>query len=120
MENQTNNIPANPAETEPKSEVKEKKKVAKPTVEDPKFRLNVYRNGMVRSDISKNLFREMSAKHGDVMRAISSNNWQTMDEIVDAYWEMERRLKFEMGRTRKKIETAVMELVEVTLVTIKL
>jgi hypothetical protein len=119
MENE-NNLTNQTESSEQKPEVKEKKKVVKPIVEDPKFRLNVYKNGMVRSDISKNLFREMSAKHGDVMRAISSNNWQTMDEIVDAYWEMERRLKFEMGRTRKKIESAVAELVEVTLVTIRM
>jgi hypothetical protein len=87
---------------------------AKPAIQ--KYRLNVYRNGLVRSEISRGMFHDMSAKYGDIMRSVSSSKWMTIDEIVDNYWAMERRLKFEMGRTRKKIVDAVNELVATTLI----
>lgn len=78
------------------------------------YRLNLHKgNGQLRSEISKGVYYEMSRRHGDIIRAISNNKFQTMDEICDDVWAAERR-NFNRGhdRTRKQIEEAVADLLE--------
>lgn len=80
-------------------------------VEEPKtykYKLFLYlRNGIMRPEIASNVFRNLSIKYGDIMRAISPNKFQTTDEIVESYWALERRMKLEMKRTRKQILDAI-------------
>ena len=86
-------------------------------VEEPRYKMNLYKpNGILRSEIPRQVYANMSAKYGDIMRAVPSYKFATMDEIVEIYWELERRLKFDMGRTRPKIAAAVEEMVAADLV----
>ena len=78
------------------------------------YKLNLYKgNGQLRSEISKGVFYEMSRRHGDIIRAISTNKFHTIDEICENVWAAERK-NFNRGhdRTRKQIEEAVSDLVE--------
>jgi len=78
------------------------------------YRLNLYKgNGQLRSEISKGVFYEMSRRHGDIIRAISTNKFHTIDEICENVWAAERK-NFNRGhdRTRRQIEEAVLDLVE--------
>ena len=87
---------------------------------DVQVKLNVYTPaGSVRSSISTELLYDASSKYGDIMRAISSTRWMTLDEVCDETWRIEKKLKHPSNRTRKAIEDAVNSLVERSLVIIK-
>lgn len=108
------------------SVVESPKKEIKKTTPSPsanrilEYKLDLYnKRGEIRSSLSKELVRQASAQYGDIMRAIPSNKWVTLNEIVDSYWEIEKRFNFDMGRTRKKIEMAVNELVNNSIVVTK-
>lgn len=95
------------------------KKVESPKPEVLSYRLNLYKgNGQLRSEISKGVFYEMSRRHGDIIRAISTNKYHTLDEICENVWAAERK-NFNRGhdRTRKQIEEAVSDLAETGCVT---
>jgi hypothetical protein len=65
----------------------------------PMYKNNMYRNGNIRTDISRQVLYEMASKYGDILPAISSTKWVTADEIADTYWRMStaRRTKNERG-----------------------
>ena len=102
----------------PKTTVRPKQKVV--IITDPRFRLNVYTpSGNVRQSIPVEMYRDACVRYGDIMRAISSTRWMTMDEVCQATWDIEKRLKHPSNRTRKVIESAVTDLVERSLVVVK-
>lgn len=115
-----------PSQPAPKPAPKPTPKVDAPVVQkseskthksEPLYRLDLYRpNGEMRADISRGLYLDMSKRYGDIMRAIPTNKWITLEEIVQGYWEMDKRLRWEMNRTRKQIESAVFALLEATMV----
>lgn len=78
-----------------------------------KYKLNVYNNsGLIKPSISVAVFYDMSKRHGDIMRSVSSTKWMSMDEICNAVWQIERKMKYPGNRGRKSIEAAVLDLVE--------
>lgn len=78
-----------------------------------RFRLNVYGpNGTLRSNIKTEIYYDVIRRYGDIVRCISSNHWVTEDELCDAVWTMERKMKHPTGRTRKQILAALNELIE--------
>ena len=100
------------ASSEPKQ-----KKVRQPVI--TQFRLDLYNaKGEIRPSFPKEVVRNQIAQYGDVLRAISSNQWHTMDELVEAYWELERRFKWD-SRTRKSIESAINDLVSSGIVIVR-
>jgi len=91
----------------------DKKKVR----EEFKFKLNVYgANGTLRSSIPTAIYQDMAIRFGDIMRAVSSTRWMTMDEVCNSVWQIEKKMKHPSNRTRKSIEDAVAELVERTMI----
>ena len=74
----------------------------------------------MRSEISKAAFTEMFRKWGDIIRAISANKFQTLDEICTEVWEIEKRT-FNRGhdRTRVQIEECVKELIQFNALLVK-
>ena len=86
----------------------------RPTPAPLTYRLNLYNgNGQLRSEIGKGVFYDMSRKYGDIIRAIRSRKFQTVDELCDVVWAAERR-NFNRGhdRTRPQIEEAIKDLAE--------
>ena len=82
-----------------------------------KYRLNVYTpTGIVRSSIPGAVLQDMGKKNGDIMRAISSIKWMTIDEICEETWRIETRMRNPSNRSRKNIEDAIDELIERSLV----
>lgn len=80
----------------------------------PQYRLHLHKpNGQLRVEIPKAIFTEMSGRWGDIIRCISENRFQTVDQICEAVWAMERRT-FNRGhdRTRAKIEECIIQLHE--------
>lgn len=97
----------------------------KPSVPLPRtvisYKMNIYRsNGQLRPDISKAVFLEMSRRWGDIMRVISNNRFQTIDEICETVWAAERRI-FNRGhdRTRKQIEECISDLIAADFVLVR-
>jgi hypothetical protein len=90
----------------------------KKIIEEPlRYKLNVFGpNGGLRAGIPTSVYHDMCVRYGDIMRAISSTRWMTMDEVCDAVWEIEKKMKYPSNRTRKLIEMAVAELMERTMV----
>ena len=82
-----------------------------------KYRLNVYSPaGTIRHSIPIAILQDMGKKHGDIMRAISSIRWMTLDEICSETWRLETKMKNPSNRSRKNIEDSVNELIERSLV----
>lgn len=70
-------------------------------------------SGQVRSELSRGVVYEMSSKWGDIIAAISSNRWSTLEDMVQAVWEREKKQYLKsITRTRRQIEEAVLELTE--------
>jgi len=84
---------------------------------ESKYKLHLYTsNGLLRAEIARGTYAEFSRRYGDVMRAIHSSNWQTMFEILTAYKNLTKRLKFEIPRSSEQISSAVEEMVNAGLV----
>jgi hypothetical protein len=100
-------------------EIKETK-IEKKTKHQPielKYKLNVYSpSGTLRHAISASVYQDMCIRYGDIMRAVSSTRWMTMEEISDSTWQIEKKMKNPANRTRKAIESAIGELVERTMI----
>lgn len=89
-------------------------------VKPTKYKLNLYTsNGLLRNEISRGIFADMSRRHGDVMRAVPSGYWNTMDEIVGNYNGLVRRLRFGFQKAPEQIASAVIEMVEAGLIVMK-
>jgi len=97
-------------------EVKEKKdKSKKSDISEPlKVKKNLYlANGQIRGEISKSVLHTMIARWGDIIHIVPSNQWCTVDEIVQMVWEWEKKqYRKSFTRTRKQIEDGVRELLE--------
>jgi hypothetical protein len=84
---------------------------------EPTFKMAAHdKNGNLRETISVEIFRELARKHGDIMRAISSNRWVTINEICEDVWRFEKRLKNPTVRTRRQVESALWELLDANVV----
>lgn len=78
-----------------------------------KFKLHIYSpNGNVRQTIPRSIYVDMCAKHGDVIHAMSSVKWMTLDEICDSTWRIEKKMLHPSNRSRKSIETALQEMLD--------
>ena len=98
----------------------EKKKAQTVTVTIPRYKLNLYLpNGLLRPEIARGTFTQISAKYGDIMRAISLNHWCTFSEIEVAYINLGKRLRFEPMRTSEQIANAIKEMSEMGLIEMK-
>lgn len=76
-----------------------------------KYKLDLYQpNGLLKVELSRGSFHIMSNKWGDVIRAISGTKWVTMEEIIEYYRIIEKKLRFEYNRTDFDIINAVEEL----------
>lgn len=76
-----------------------------------KYRLDLYTSrGLLKASIPKAVFAEMSRKYGDVIRSVHSSKWSTIDEIVESYYNLDKRLRFEIRKTVDQIKLAVEEM----------
>jgi hypothetical protein len=78
------------------------------------YKLNMRdENGQVRQSLPSGLVYEMSRKWGDIIASISSNRWSTLEDMVQAVWEREKKQYLKsITRTRRQIEEAISELTE--------
>lgn len=89
-------------------------------LENKQYKLNVYGdNGSIRSSLPSAFFTEMSRKYGDLLKAISPNQWRNLDTVCEEVWRWEKRMKHPSNRTRKGILQGIQELVERTMVITK-
>lgn len=85
-----------------------------------KYKLNLYTpNGLLRPEISKGTFAEMSARYGDIIRAASMSYWSTLDELYQSYLNLAKRLRFEPLRSKEQIEIALEEMIIAGLIDFK-
>lgn len=105
-------IPQDVIETAPK--VAPEKKVTQPSVpSEVQYRLNVFNaSGNVKSSVQSSVYQDVSKRHADVIRSISSTKWMTVDEILDKIWQLEKKMRYPSNRTRKSVESAIKELIE--------
>lgn len=95
-------------------------KVNRNVASELQYRLNVYSHtGNVKPSISAPIYQDMCRRHGDIMRSISSTKWMTMDEILKAVWQLEKKMRYPSNRTRKAVDTAMGELIEREFVVIR-
>ena len=86
-------------------------------VKSIKYKMNLYTsNGLLRAQISRGVFGDMSRRHGDVMRAVSSGQWNTMEEIIVNYNNLAKRLRFDTKKSPDQIEAAVKDMTEAGLI----
>ena len=89
-------------------------------VKSIKYKMNLYTsNGLLRAQISRGIFGDMSRRYGDIMRAVSSGQWSTIEEIVTVYNGLVKRLRFNNVKTPEQIESAVKEMAEAGLILTK-
>ena len=89
-------------------------------VKSIKYKMNLYTpNGLLRAQISRGVFGNMSRRHGDIMRAVSSGQWVTIEEIIVTYNSLVKRLRFNIIKTPDQIELAVKEMAEAQLILTK-
>jgi hypothetical protein len=98
--------------------------VIEPIIEAPvksiKYKMNLYTsNGLLRAQISRGIFGDMSRRHGDIMRAVSSGQWVTIEEIITVYNSLVKRLRFNVIKSPDQIEAAVKEMAEAGLILMK-
>lgn len=80
---------------------------------ETKYRLDLYtHNGLLRPEIPRAVFADMSKSYGDIIRAISSSAWVTIEEIIESYQNLQKRLRFDLNRSNEQIEQAVISMVE--------
>ena len=86
-------------------------------VKSIKYKMNLYTsNGLLRAQISRGVFGDMSRRHGDVMRAVSSGQWSTIEEIIVNYNNLAKRLRFDTKKSPDQIEAAVKDMTEAGLI----
>ena len=91
-----------------------------PPLKSIKYKMNLYTsNGLLRAQISRGIFGDMSRRYGDIMRAVSSGQWSTIEEIVTVYNGLVKRLRFNNVKTPEQIESAVKEMAEAGLILTK-
>ena len=121
MEESTGSLNLEPSRN--KSDNKKEKEHKKPqslVIEPTRYRLNVYNHsGTLKNSIPVAVFQDMSIRYGDIMRAVSATRWMTMDEICDASWQIEKKMKYPSNRTRKAIEIAIFDLIERSMIITK-
>jgi len=82
-----------------------------------RYKMDLYTpNGLLREGISRAVFAAMSSRYSDIMRAVPSNQWSTMDEIVSNYFNMIKRLRINYNITAEQIISAVTEMTEAGLI----
>lgn len=84
-----------------------------------RYRLSLYdRRGNIKTDIPAAIVYDAGARWGDIIRQIPSQQGSTVDEIVEAVWDYERRHKFRKtpDRTRAQIESAIRDLAEKSII----
>lgn len=90
------------------------------TNEIPQYRLNVFNTaGNIKQSISTSIYQDVSRRHGDIIRSLSSTQWLTMDELLEKVWQLEKKMRYPSDRTRKSVELAIKELIERELVSIR-
>lgn len=100
--------------TEP---VESPKPVAPPKPTPPqqvvKYKLNLYTNaGIIKQSFSGAVMHDVTKQYGDIMKAISSTRFMTMDEVCESVWTIERKMRHPSNRTRKAIGIAVQDLID--------
>lgn len=85
-----------------------------------RYKMNLYTpSGLLRAEISKSAFSQISVRYGDIVRAVSLNHWSTLDEIVQSYYNLSKRLRFEPLRSKEQISKALDEMVEAGMTEVK-
>ncbi len=85
-----------------------------------KYKLDLYQaNGLLKTEIPRGLFHDMSVRYGDVLRAIPSGRWLEFQEIVSYYRILEKRLRYEHNRTDDILQAALTELIDAGIVKTK-
>ena len=91
--------------------------VVEESVKVARYKMDLYTpNGLLREGISRAVFAAMSSRYSDIMRAVPSNQWSTMDEIVNNYFNMIKRLRINYNVTAEQIISAVNEMTEAGLI----
>ena len=95
-----------------------------PTPQEPlvelRYKMNLYSpNGLLRSSLARGTFTIMSTKYGDIIRSISLNHWCTFPEIVGAYANLAKRLRFQPLRSPEQIEAAIKDMIEAGMIEVK-
>jgi len=94
--------------------------VPKPVKADLQYRLNIFNTaGNMKPSVSVPLYQDMCRRNGEVIRALSSTKWMTIDEILKAVWQIETKMRHPSNRTRPSIENAMKELIEREMVSVR-
>lgn len=107
----------------------EKPKAVEPKVTEPskpqivvdlQYRLSVFSpSGTIKPSVSVPMYQDMCRRNAEIIRSLSSTKWMTMDEILEKVWQMEKKMRYPSGRTRKSVETAIKELLEREMVDVR-
>lgn len=115
-----------PKVAEPKQVDKPKAEPAKAVVEAPKpaeeaqYKLNIFNTaGNLKPSVPVPVYQDMCRRNAEIIRSLSSNKWMTMDEILEKVWHLETKMRHPVNRTRKNVESAIKELVEREMVSVK-
>jgi hypothetical protein len=83
------------------------------SVADSQYRLNVYTaSGTIRPNIKPAIYLEVAKQHGDILRALNSRKWMTVDEICELVWRYERKMLHPSNRSKPSIVAALDALVD--------
>lgn len=89
-------------------------------IPEKRYKMNLYTtSGLLRPELARGTFTTMSTRYGDIIRSISMNHWCTFEEIVAAYSNLSKRLKFEIRRTPSDIEAAITTMIEAGMIEVK-
>lgn len=85
-----------------------------------KYTLDLYQsNGLLKAEISRASFHDISVRFGDVLRAIPSGRWLNMEDIISYYRNLEHRLRYDKNRSDADLISAVNEMVAAGIVKTK-
>lgn len=94
-------------------QVVEKKSETKKQPKQEKYRLVIYDSvGHIRADISKNTFYNLNGKFGDVIRSVSIDKFDFVEEIHETHRKNVKRLGYLRERTLEEIRGIVQTLLE--------
>jgi len=85
-----------------------------------KYKLNLYtHNGLLKPEISRATFSEMTRKYGEVIKSISAINWQSEEDIIKSYLNVAKRLRLHPIKTDIEIKSAIKDLYQSGILTRK-